>query len=64
MNRAVQARLDNPNISAVAALCAGGFVFGKLTIDDTACFDSDGVSLSQRKNQLSRRMKTAMKNRM
>lgn len=65
MNRAVATRQANPNMSLQEALIAGGFRFpnelpsngnGKL---DRTVLDSDNVLLSQRKNQLSRRLRLA-----
>ena len=71
MHRAVNARLANPSISLLEALIIGGFEFpngtdarngtgsdahGKSTRN---IYDSDNVLLSQRKNQLSRRLRLA-----
>ena len=75
MHRAVNARCANPSISLLEALIIGGFEFpndtkprhdtetgehksGKST---QKVYDSDNVLLSQRKNQLSRRLRLARK---
>lgn len=57
MHRAVQARLADPNISLFHALKTGGFNY----IDDIdgKAIDEEGVTLAQRKNQLSRRLRMA-----
>ena len=60
MHRAVAARLANPAISLYEALKIGGFEYP--TDDDSSCLDSEQVSLGQRKNQLSRRVRLAKKN--
>jgi hypothetical protein len=59
MNRAVAARLTNPKLSLLDALIAGGFSFPSDTSNvlDSDLLDNDGVSLAQRKNQLSRRLR-------
>jgi hypothetical protein len=65
MHRAVAARLLKPDLSLLQALIEGGFVFPD--INETDCksdrnvYDSDGVLLCQRKNQLSRRLRLAKK---
>lgn len=61
MHRAVSIRLANPDISLLAALRAGGFVFpdGKDGELEGTVTDSDDVLLCQRKNQLSRRLRLA-----
>lgn len=65
MHRAVAARLLKPDLSLLQALIEGGFVFPD--ISDADCksdrniYDSDGVLLCQRKNQLSRRLRLAKK---
>jgi hypothetical protein len=65
MHRAVAARLLKPDLSLLQALIEGGFVFPDIT--DSECrsdrniYDSDGVLLCQRKNQLSRRLRLAKK---
>jgi hypothetical protein len=65
MHRAVAARLLNPELSLLEALLEGGFLFPEGTEgsgkSDRNIFDSDGVLLCQRKNQLSRRLRLAKK---
>lgn len=65
MHRAVAARLLNPELSLLEALLDGGFIFPEGTEgtgkSDRSIFDSDGVLLCQRKNQLSRRLRLAKK---
>ena len=65
MHRAVAARLLNPELSLLEALLDGGFVFPEGTEgtgkSDRSVFDTDGVLLCQRKNQLSRRLRLAKK---
>jgi hypothetical protein len=65
MHRAVAARLVNPELSLLEALLEGGFTFPEGTEgsgkSDRNIFDSDGVLLCQRKNQLSRRLRLAKK---
>lgn len=59
MHRAVAARLANPELSLFEALIAGGFKFPDLKSKgrNGGIYDSDNVLLSQRKNQLSRRLR-------
>jgi hypothetical protein len=57
MHRAVSARLANPRLSLFEALLAGGFEYA--ADDDSQALDSDQVTLGQRKNQLSRRLRMA-----
>eukprot|EP00548_Thalassiothrix_antarctica_P008977 CAMPEP_0194136356 /NCGR_PEP_ID=MMETSP0152-20130528/6382_1 /TAXON_ID=1049557 /ORGANISM="Thalassiothrix antarctica, Strain L6-D1" /LENGTH=517 /DNA_ID=CAMNT_0038832973 /DNA_START=76 /DNA_END=1629 /DNA_ORIENTATION=+ len=59
MHRAVAARLSNPEMPLVDALKEGGFHFPNSDTNDTTIADSDGVTLGQRKNQLSRRLRLA-----
>jgi hypothetical protein len=59
MHRAVAARLANPDISLFQALRKGGFDYP--TNDDASITDSEKVTLGQRKNQLSRRLRLARK---
>lgn len=71
MNLAVQTKLGSPDMTLIAALRAGGFVFPDLNEAGTksnikgmkvsACQDLDGVSLYQRRNQLLRRVRIAKK---
>jgi len=66
MNRAVCIRLANPRMSLVDALVAGGFTFPtkikrRQNKSDPLILDSDGVSLNQRRNQLSKRLWQATK---
>jgi hypothetical protein len=60
MHQAVVARLSNPDISLYEALRMGGFEYP--TNDDASIVDSQRVTLGQRKNQLSRRLRLARKN--
>lgn len=62
MNRAVRIKLANPNMNPTAALMAGGFVFpGGYSTDAHNYLDTDGVSMYQRRNQLSRRVRDERK---
>ena len=65
MHRAVAARLEDPSLSLLEALIAGGFSFPQGTdrsgVSDRNVYDSDNVLLCQRKNQLSRRLRLAKK---
>ena len=60
MHRAVAARLSNPDLSLFEALRLGGFDYP--SNDDASVMDSEHVTLGQRKNQLSRRLRLARKN--
>jgi len=55
MHKAVAARLANPNLSLYDALLVGGFDYS--ANDDKSILDSKNVTLGQRKNQLSRRLR-------
>mmetsp|Transcript_13136 Transcript_13136/g.28514 ORF Transcript_13136/g.28514 Transcript_13136/m.28514 type:complete len:502 (-) Transcript_13136:168-1673(-) len=57
MDRAVHAKIENPELSLLSALIAGGFDFDKHDQPDTQVLDSLGITLSQRKNQLNRRLR-------
>lgn len=59
MNRAVRIKLRNPEISPFAALVQGGYDYPTPAKGSSAheIFDSDNVSLHQRKNQLCRRVR-------
>lgn len=71
MHKAVAARLVNVDMPLIKALLVGGFTFPLLDdegspkdrnvakIDDAKVMDAEGVSLAQRKNQLSRRIRIA-----
>mmetsp|Transcript_12130 Transcript_12130/g.34715 ORF Transcript_12130/g.34715 Transcript_12130/m.34715 type:complete len:699 (-) Transcript_12130:39-2135(-) len=71
MHKSVAARLVNGDMPLLKALLVGGFAFPKLDdegnprdpsvakIDDAKVLDTEGVSLAQRKNQLSRRIRIA-----
>lgn len=65
MNLAVQAKMADPDLSLVAALIAGGFVFGPELnapgVKVSTVKDVDGVTVYQRRNQLLRRMRLAKK---
>lgn len=54
MQKALQARLYVPNLSLLDALVMGGFEFHW---EGNVSYDKDHVQLSQRKNQLSRRLR-------
>ena len=58
MNRALEARLRNPGLTLYECLCIGGFDFRE---DDAAELDSENVTLTQRKNQLNRRIRALRK---
>ena len=57
MHRAVAARLSNPKISLFEALQVGGFEYEN--DNDANALDSEHITLGQRKNQLSRRVRLA-----
>jgi type II secretory pathway pseudopilin PulG len=57
MNRALAARLANPSLLLSEALRIGGFEYP--SDDDSNNVDAETVSLAQRKNQLSRRIRMA-----
>ena len=59
MSRAIKAKIQSPGMSSYNALTAGGFVFPtvKRGVRSADIYDSDNVSLQQRKNQLSRRLR-------
>jgi hypothetical protein len=59
MHRAVGARLADPKISLFEALRIGGFDY--LNDDDANAMDSEQITLGQRKNQLSRRLRLVQK---
>ena len=59
MHKAVAARLANPSLSLYEALCLGGFDYSEN--DDKSVTDERKVTLGQRKNQLSRRLRLARK---
>ena len=59
MHRAVAARVADGNLSLFEALQLGGFEYSM--DDDANALDSEGVTLGQRKNQLSRRLRQARK---
>lgn len=59
MHRAVAARLSSPMLTLLEALRTGGFDFPAIGGDDATLLDSDKVTLGQRKNQLSRRLRLA-----
>mmetsp|Transcript_39357 Transcript_39357/g.95250 ORF Transcript_39357/g.95250 Transcript_39357/m.95250 type:complete len:555 (+) Transcript_39357:83-1747(+) len=60
MHKAVAARLANPDLSLFDALRIGGFDYP--SNDDSSIMDAEKVTLGQRKNQLSRRLRLARKN--
>ena len=59
MNRAVRIKLRNPEITPFAALVQGGYDYPTPVKGSSAheIFDTDNVSLHQRKNQLCRRVR-------
>lgn len=59
MHRAVEARVANPKISLFEALKVGGFEYPN--DDDANLMDSEQITVGQRKNQLSRRIRLAHK---
>lgn len=59
MHRALQARLNNPKSGLLDALTKGGFEFHMV---DNVWYDKDNILLSQRKNQLSRRVRLFKQN--
>jgi hypothetical protein len=59
MHRAVAARLSDPDMPLLDALRKGGFDFPAEGGQDSTLMDADGVTLGQRKNQLSRRLRLA-----
>ena len=62
MDRAVEAKLADPTISLLDALRAGGFditVSNGSNTPQYAAVDGDNVRITQRKNQLLRRLRTA-----
>lgn len=64
MDYAVQAKLDDPSLPLLDALRQGGFIFPALDDASTPQYtvvDSDNVKITQRKNQLLRRIRTAKK---
>jgi len=65
MHKALHARLANPEMTLFEALKEGGFIFPdeaeRNGRSERSIFDSDGVLLCQRKNQLSRRLRLARK---
>ena len=59
MSGSVAARLENPELSLFEALRIGGFDYA--ADEDASIMDSEKVTLGQRKNQLSRRLRLARK---
>ena len=59
MHRAVAARMENPDMSLFDALREGGFHYA--SDDDPNIVDNENITLGQRKNQLSRRLRLAKK---
>lgn len=57
MHRAVASRLEDPDLGLTDALILGGYQYAPG--DDTGTVDSENVTLGQRKNQLSRRVRLA-----
>lgn len=63
MKKAVELRLANPKMKLKDALEQGGFVFGVFDHAGEEVDAGDGVRLTQRKNQLSRRLRLAKQNK-
>lgn len=64
MDQAVQAKLDDPSLTLLDALRRGGFIFPNFDDNSTPQYtvvDSDNVKITQRKNQLLRRIRSAKK---
>ena len=64
MNQAVKLRMNDPNLSLIDALIAGGFVFPDLHKPGgkrSECKDVNGVTVYQRRNQLLRRIRLEKK---
>jgi hypothetical protein len=64
MDAAVEAKINNPDLSLVDALKQGGFVFPNVEGASTPQYnivDSDNVKITQRKNQLLRRLRSVKK---
>ena len=64
MSKAIAAKMNHDNLSLREALEAGGFVFPPKTSSRRAAstvIDNEGVTLAQRKNQLSRRLRKLKK---
>ena len=64
MNRAVQAKLEDPDLPLLDALALGGFVFEDLNkpgVKSSQVRDKDGVTVYQRRNQLLRRLRKERK---
>jgi hypothetical protein len=59
MHRSVAARIGNPDLTLFEALRMGGFDYP--TNDDASVMDAEKVTLGQRKNQLSRRLRMVRK---
>ena len=60
MNKAFDAKKQNPKMSHLDAILAGGFVFPNIYAPGVKLGDAkdlDGVSVNQRKNQLMRRLR-------
>jgi len=57
MQKAVEAKMDDPKLSLYDALVAGGFVFRDDPSVKDGMIDMDGTTLAQRKNNLCRRIR-------
>mmetsp|Transcript_17202 Transcript_17202/g.38056 ORF Transcript_17202/g.38056 Transcript_17202/m.38056 type:complete len:639 (-) Transcript_17202:284-2200(-) len=62
MARALEARLADPDIALYDALIAGGYSFS-YNEERNTIFDTDGISLQQRKNNLCRRIRNEKRKR-
>ena len=61
MNKALVLTLQNPEMSRADAIIAGGFVFPDLESSSRTNVDSERISLKQRQDQLSRRLREVKK---
>lgn len=57
MKRAIIARLFNPSLALYEALSIGGFMYPPSHRNDPNITDDENITLGQRKNQLSRRLR-------
>ena len=68
MNIAVQVKIDNPKLPLVTCLTRGGFVFNGLAVSLGTNVGSDkvmdGITLYQRRNQLMRRLRYVVQDRL
>jgi hypothetical protein len=59
MSQAIKAKIQNPSLSSYDALVAGGFVYPAIRkgVKASEIYDNENISLQQRMNQLSRRLR-------